>query len=265
MKVCCILSWTVLIVTILCGQCCLVDRKWSSKSIYDLLDMADIVVYGRDIAHVERTGVSISSSKVNNVTDCQFKVFCVLKGNTTMEYITIERISPLTACSGSREKLQIGMEKIVALKMTKSGNYKYFEGNALQSSVYDNNAENFRTMSSVSEIGNWRTPIGAKEDTCQSAMETFTVTAANSTENTIDETTLAKNSSELPEYNTTKPNTQANDQSTATETNTVKPTTEVKEADAKIAANMQQRDSTEAIALLRHLLLFPLLAMTVFN
>ncbi|XP_033745423.1 uncharacterized protein LOC117330951 [Pecten maximus] len=253
MDVRCSLIWSVLLtVTISSGQCCLVDNTWSLKSTYDLLDMADIVVYGRDTKHVERTGVHVSSV-FNNVTDCLFQVYCVLKGNVTNEDIIIEHISPLSACSGSREKLNVGMKKIVALKMAESGNYRYFEGNAMQSSVYESDVSNFQTMDSLVEISEWQSPLGAEEGTCQSALATMTI--SNATANVT---------ANLPKANVTIA-TKSSPQ--ATEPTAFSTTAATKEPVAKVAANLESnKNSAETLAgLFVHLFLFSVLVTIVIN
>lgn len=220
------LLWSVLAVVILHGQCCLVDKNWSARSTYELLDMADIVVYGLDTEHVERTGVQIST-RINNVTDCLFHVYCVLKGNITNKDIVIEHISPLSACSGSSKMLQVGMKKIVGLKMADSGNYKYFEGNALQSSVYESDVDTFRTMNSIVQISKWRSPLGAEEGSCQAATKNMTISNENMTANDI---IAAKSSSQATEPTTIQATTIATDvlstkiSSQAKDTTTMKPT-----------------------------------------
>ncbi|XP_069142641.1 mucin-21-like [Argopecten irradians] len=220
------LLWSVLAVVILHGQCCLVDKNWSARSTYELLDMADIVVYGLDTEHVERTGVQIST-RINNVTDCLFHVYCVLKGNITNKDIVIEHISPLSACSGSSKMLQVGMKKIVGLKMADSGNYKYFEGNALQSSVYESDVDTFRTMDSIVQISKWRSPLGAEEGSCQAATKNMTISNENMTANDI---IAAKSSSQATEPTTIQATTIATDvlstkiSSQAKDTTTMKPT-----------------------------------------
>lgn len=224
------LLWSVLAVVILHGQCCLVDMNWSARSTYELLDMADIVVYGLDTEHVERTGVQIST-RINNVTDCLFHVYCVLKGNITNKDIVIEHISPLSACSGSSKMLQVGMKKIVGLKMADSGNYKYFEGNALQSSVYESDVDTFRTMNSIVQISKWRSPLGAEEGSCQAATKNMTISNENMTANDI---IAAKSSSQATEPTTIQATTIATEPMTdvlstkissqAKDTTTMKPT-----------------------------------------
>ncbi|OWF55865.1 hypothetical protein KP79_PYT11645 [Mizuhopecten yessoensis] len=255
MKVGCSLAWSVLLVTVLSAQCCLVEKDWTRRSTYDLLDMADVVVYGRDTGHVERSGVHFQT-RVINVTDCLFNVYCVLKGNVTMKNITIEHINPLSSCSGSRNKLNVGMEMIVTLKMTESGNFKYYEGNALQSSVYESSAENFRTMDNVTKTSEWQVPSDVDEDTCQSALEKVTTTT--------------KGISELPNNTTFIPSTQAKDTGTKVGANqenqensagtaeppnntTLTPSTQAKDTGAKVGANLEnQENSAGTVELPRH-------------
>lgn len=167
--------WSVLVASVLTVQCCLTSKDYTTKSTSELLDMADIVVYGRDTGHLERIDENITES-VNNVTDCLFRVYCVLKGNATEKDITIKHIAPLTTCSGTSDKLKVGMEMIVALRVTENGNYKYHEGNQMQSSVFEGSTKNFRIMHSVTRTRTWQPPKDAEENTCQSVVESVTMT-----------------------------------------------------------------------------------------
>jgi hypothetical protein len=75
--------------------------NWRRMSMGELLTSADIVVYGQDVRHVNRTDSSISG--FTHHTDSQFLVLCLLKSDdrSVAENITIDRISPRTDCSGT--------------------------------------------------------------------------------------------------------------------------------------------------------------------
>ncbi|XP_048738917.2 uncharacterized protein LOC125653468 [Ostrea edulis] len=144
---------------------CIVDDKYSELTPADLVSRLEVIVYGEVIGFAQR----------DYLTDGTFRVYCVIKGDTRiLENITIEAVSPRSACSGTYVYWvnvtsnfdKTGAVMILGLQETKTaGVYEFHEVNDLQSSAFDNSPESWKLIYSVvkSEIF---PPINAAVDRC---------------------------------------------------------------------------------------------------
>ncbi|XP_061186298.1 uncharacterized protein LOC133194336 [Saccostrea echinata] len=141
-----VLAWFVCL-SVVSG--CLVDDKYNKLTPEDLVSQLQVIVYGEVIDFVQG----------DPLTDATFRVFCIIKGNTTiLENITVEGVSPRSACSGTYVywvKITSNFEKtgavmILGLRETKGpGLYEFHEINDLQSSAFDDNSESWKLINSV--------------------------------------------------------------------------------------------------------------------
>lgn len=195
------LLWLAFFVLINFGESCNIAKN-SEMTTYDIFRNSPIIVYGQDMKHVERIDKNLTAIKGGKVEDCEFKVYCFIKGgeNISEEMITIEHISPRTSCSGSAIKLQVGAKKIVVLRKKPSGNYEFNEINALQSAVFTATSENIQILTNVSQSTN----MSSKKECFKLGELVASITAANSTE-TAKNSTIAttKNSTIATTENST--------------------------------------------------------------
>ena len=132
---------------------CNVPIGHKELSLEERVEKFDIVVYGRDAAHVKRMGF----------TDSIFEVFCVIKGDhNIVGNITIQEILPKTACSGTyiyylkkfKGNISPGLELIIGLKRRGNGNYIWHEINILES-AFDPTNETWDRIAKVIPAKNW--------------------------------------------------------------------------------------------------------------
>ncbi|XP_062616158.1 uncharacterized protein LOC134277882 [Saccostrea cucullata] len=144
---------------------CLVDDKYNEVTPEDLVSRLQVIVYGEVIDFVQG----------DPLIDATFRVFCIVKGNTTiLENITIEGVSPRSACSGTYVywvKVTSNFEKtgavmILGLRETKrSGVYEFHEINDLQSSAFNDSSESWKLISKVVKTDMFP-PINSASNRC---------------------------------------------------------------------------------------------------
>lgn len=127
---------------------CIVDKEYKSLTLDDLVTRLDVIVYGK-----------VTSFTHNKFTDATFQVYCVIKGDTrVLENITIEAVSPRSACSGTyiywvnvtSNFEDAGAVMVLGLQETKTpGVYTFHEVNDLQSSAFDDSPETWKLMNRV--------------------------------------------------------------------------------------------------------------------
>lgn len=128
---------------------------------------SDIVVYGKEVHHIERNDSTVENGPVT-VLDSQFDVLCVLKGDnqTINNTILIEQVHPRSTCSGTYGKVDINSRIIVGLKRTKSRNYAWHEVNVIQSAAFMATEPTFEMAVDVCGLENWVPPMNGDAKNC---------------------------------------------------------------------------------------------------